>query len=101
MCDLKFNIWVHRDKRTYYYSNGAIISLTKGRQVRYPGTFHIGFILDNEKKVNEIYQRLKENGFDVNPPQRLHAWTFYVKAPGGFKVEVLCRSKRVEENMGS
>ena len=41
------------------------------------------------KDVHEVNRRLKEDGFDVSPPQRLHAWTFYVKAPGGFTVEVL------------
>ena len=30
------------------------------------------------------------DGFDAAPPARSHAWTFYVKAPGGFVVEVLC-----------
>jgi catechol 2,3-dioxygenase-like lactoylglutathione lyase family enzyme len=30
-----------------------------------------------------------DDGFDVEPPQRHHAWTFYVQAPGGFTVEVL------------
>jgi catechol 2,3-dioxygenase-like lactoylglutathione lyase family enzyme len=58
-------------------------------QVKYPGNFHIGFAQDSEERVNEIYRRLKEDGFDVEPPQRSHAWTFYVNAPGGFMVEVL------------
>jgi lactoylglutathione lyase len=40
--------------------------------------------------VNELNQRMKDDGFDVEPPQRLHAWTFYVQAPGGFTIEVLC-----------
>jgi len=35
-----------------------------------------------------MYQRLKGDGFDVNPLQRTHAWTFYVQAPGGFTVEI-------------
>lgn len=69
---------------------GLVLTLMKGDQVIYPNTFHIGFIQESEDKVNEIYQRLKDDGITVNPPQRSHAWTFYVQAPGGFTVEVLC-----------
>ncbi|HZG17750.1 MAG TPA: VOC family protein [Candidatus Bathyarchaeia archaeon] len=70
--------------------DGSVITLMKGAQVSYPNTFHIGFIQESEEKVNQINQRLKDDGFDVPPPQRLHGWTFYVNAPGGFTVEVLC-----------
>nr|WP_276562758.1 VOC family protein [Paenibacillus anseongense] len=69
---------------------GLVLTLMKGDQVTYPSTFHIGFIQESEDRVNEIYQRMKEDGLPVNPPQRSHAWTFYVQAPGGFTVEVLC-----------
>ena len=69
--------------------NGMILSLMKGNNVKYPGTFHIGFAQESEDKVNEINQRLKDDGYDVKPPTRSHAWTFYVHAPGGFMVEVL------------
>lgn len=68
---------------------GMVLTLMKGAQVAYPKTFHIGFAQESEEKVNEINRRLKDDGFDVDPPQRSHGWTFYVKAPGGFTVEVL------------
>jgi lactoylglutathione lyase len=68
---------------------GLVLTLMKGNQVSYPNTFHIGFIQESEDRVNEINQRMKDDGFDVEPPQRSHAWTYYVKAPGGFIVEVL------------
>jgi lactoylglutathione lyase len=64
------------------------LTLMKAGQVEYPRTFHIGFSQESEQRVNEIYQQLKDDGFDVNPPQRTHAWTFYVKAPGGFTIEI-------------
>lgn len=76
--------------------NGLVLSLTSlkvGREteVKYPATFHIGFIQESEERVNEINQRLMEDGFDVPPPSRLHgSWTFYFQAPGGFTIEVLC-----------
>ncbi len=69
--------------------NGLVLTLMKAGQVSYPGTFHIGFIQESEQCVNEMYQRLKDDGFKVEPPQRSHAWTFYIQAPGGFTVEVL------------
>lgn len=68
--------------------SGLVLTLMKGNQVSYPNTFHIGFIQESEDRVNEINQRMKDDGFDVEPPQRSHAWTFYVQAPGGFTVEV-------------
>src|SRR5688572_29191164 len=71
--------------------NGFILSLMKaGRtvEVAYPSTFHIGFFVDNEATVDEVNQRMKADGYDVNPPERHHAYTFYVQAPGGFTVEL-------------
>ena len=68
--------------------NYLALTLMKAGQVSYPGTFHIGFNQESEERVNEIYQRLKDDGFEVKPPQRSHAWTFYIQAPGGFTVEV-------------
>lgn len=75
--------------------NGMILTLTSmkvGREteIRYPSTFHIGFIQETEGQVNEINNRLKTDGFDVPPPSRQHgSWTFYFLAPGGFTIEVL------------
>src|SRR4051812_20879496 len=61
--------------------NGMVLTLIrfpKGKEIEYPYTFHIGFIQESEEKVNEINQRLKEDGFDVPPPSRQHgSWTFY------------------------
>jgi len=59
-------------------------------QVRYPSSFHIGFIQPSPARVDEINQRLRDDGFDVDAPARLHgSWTFYFQAPGGFTIEVL------------
>ena len=75
--------------------NGIVLSLTNmnvGREseVKYPVTFHVGFIQESEERVNEINQRLKADGYDVPPPSKQHgSWTFYFLAPGGFTIEVL------------
>ncbi|MCG8352428.1 MAG: VOC family protein [Chloroflexales bacterium] len=71
--------------------NGMVISMFQGEKVSYPDTFHIGFIQESAERVNEINQRLRNDGFDVPPPSKQHgAWTFYFQAPGGFTVEVMC-----------
>ena len=73
---------------------GLVLTLMKvgqATEVNYPASFHIGFIVENEERVNEVNKQLKSAGFDVKPPRHFHgAWTFYFKAPGGFTVEVLC-----------
>jgi lactoylglutathione lyase len=73
-------------------SSGFILTLSnvdKVTSVEYPGIFHIGFMQDSRERVDEIYQRLKTDGFDLEPPKEFHgAWTFYFQAPGGFTVEV-------------
>ena len=75
--------------------DGSVISLThmkiaKETEVRYPASFHVGFIQESEECVNEINQRLRADGFDVPQPDRQHgSWTFYFRAPGGFTIEVL------------
>lgn len=67
---------------------GLLLALMKGKQVSYPKSFHIGFEQESEDQVNEINRHLRDDGVDVKPPKRAHRWTFYVKAPGGFTIEV-------------
>jgi len=85
--------------------NGMVLTLTKARAsdrvedgedtgaagaVRYPSSFHVGFVQPSHERVNEINQRLRDEGFEVDPPAHLHgSWTFYFQAPGGFTIEVL------------
>lgn len=60
----------------------------KATEVKYPGNFHIGFFVESEAKVDEMNRRLKEDGYDVAPPERRHVYGFYTEAPGGFTVEI-------------
>ncbi len=73
--------------------NGLVLTLIKSprtTELQYPSTFHIGFIQESEEHVNAIYERLRNDGYEVNAPQRLHgSWTFYFLCPGGFLIEVL------------
>ena len=58
--------------------------------VRYPSSFHIGFIQPSRERVNEINERLRQDGVRVEPASEQHgAWTFYFRAPGGFTIEVM------------
>jgi len=65
--------------------NGMVLTLTSMKvggetEVRYPYTFHIGFIQDSAEKVNEIHARLVSDGFDAPAPSRQHgSWTFYFR----------------------
>ena len=74
--------------------NGMVVGLFhpgEEAEVKYLGSFHIGFIQETEEKVNEVNRRLKQDGFDLPAPSRQHgSWTFYFLAPGGITIEVLC-----------
>lgn len=77
-----------------YDDEGLVLTLIQaeaGEPVRYPASFHIGFIQESPDKVNELHRRLISDGFEVEAPHKAHgAWTFYFTAPGGFTIEVLC-----------
>jgi catechol-2,3-dioxygenase len=80
---------------------GMVLTLIKARAedhdqgpgshgVKYPSSFHIGFIQPTRERVNEINARLAADGFHVPPPSIQHgSWTFYFTAPGGFTIEVM------------
>jgi lactoylglutathione lyase len=68
---------------------GMVLTLMQGKDHVYPKHFHIGFDQSDESVVNALWQRMKDDGFEPSTPERAHAWSFYVRAPGGFLVEVL------------
>jgi len=71
--------------------DGSVIALMKaGRaaEASYPANFHIGFFVGSESEVDALHRRLAEAGFEVTTPERHHGYTFYVKAPGGFTIEL-------------
>ncbi len=68
----------------------ALFLAKNGTEASYPPGFHIGFIQQSEDSVNQINDRLRQDGYQVPKPSRLHgSWTFYFKSPGGFTIEVL------------
>ena len=72
--------------------NGMVLSLMNLQgeaKVAYPGMFHVGFIQESRKDVDALNERLKAGGFAVKAAREYHgSYTFYVKAPGDFTVEV-------------
>ena len=75
--------------------DGSVLALNNFKEraeVAYPDDsldFHIGFGQDSRERVDEIHASLKVGGLDPEKPHEFHgAWTFYIKAPGGFFVEV-------------
>lgn len=77
---------------------GFIFTLSnfeKATEVAYPGAFHVGFMQDSRERVDAIYEQFKADGFDVEAPKEFHgAWTFYLRAPGNFVVEVGYQHRR-------
>ncbi len=69
----------------------TLTNIDGATEVQYPGAFHIGFGQEKlSAKVDEINRRLREDGYEVDAPAKMHgSWTFYFRAPGGFVVEVL------------
>lgn len=80
----------HASFAVLFDDRGMVVTLMKGRTADYPTTFHIGFMQPTDDAVDVLHGRLAADGFAADPPARSHAYTFYVKAPGGFVVEVLC-----------
>ena len=66
----------------------SLMKAGKASNVAYPSNFHIGFFVASEAIVDDINRRLRDDGYDVAPPEHHHAYTFYVAAPGGFTVEL-------------
>jgi lactoylglutathione lyase len=68
----------------------AMFRVAKGEKLQYPPGFHIGFVQESDERVNQINQHLREDGYKVPKPARLHgSWTFYFKSPGGITIEVV------------
>src|ERR1700674_385443 len=71
--------------------DGFVLTLMKASKTTnllYPSNFHIGFFVESEAKVDAINRRLKDDGYDVAPPERQHSYSFYVAAPGGVTIEL-------------
>ena len=56
--------------------DGFVLTLMKAgkaTEVAYPGNFHVGFFVESDEIVDEVNSRLKDDGFEVAPPEQHHA----------------------------
>jgi lactoylglutathione lyase len=71
--------------------DGFVLTLMQsklGTEADYPPTFHIGFLNLGVEKTNQIFQDLKSDGYDVNPPGFYHGEELYFLTPFGFTIQV-------------
>ncbi|NQX66390.1 VOC family protein [Paenibacillus alba] len=72
-------------------NDGFLLNLMHGKDINYPDTFHVGFPQENKQEVDNLNQRLKEDGIKVETPAIVHgSYTFYLQAPGGITLEAYC-----------
>ncbi|SEA45996.1 Catechol 2,3-dioxygenase [Paenibacillus sp. ov031] len=71
--------------------DGFLLNLMYGKDIKYPETFHVGFPQDSKEEVDNLNQRLKNDGIQVESPAIVHgSYTFYLQAPGGITLEAYC-----------
>ncbi|HWU64403.1 MAG TPA: VOC family protein [Ensifer sp.] len=62
----------------------------------YPESFdilHVGFIQETREAVDALHARLVADGWDPQAPRNTHgAWAFYLRAKGGYFIEVTTRT---------
>ncbi|GAB4026954.1 VOC family protein [Spirosoma koreense] len=72
----------------------SISNFNKAESPTYPADFHVGFVQDSPEQVKAIYETLKVAGVEVGKEPHNYGgrgtMSFYVAAPGGVMVEVLC-----------
>lgn len=57
----------------------------------YPEGFHFGFIVETRQEVDRLFAQLKSDGHASTGPKEMHgSYTFYLKAPGDFVLEIQC-----------
>lgn len=81
--------------------DGFLLNLMHVKEVSYPDTFHVGFPKKNKQEVDELNQRLQDDGFKVDAPAIFHgSYTFYLQAPGGITIETYCQIEGEDPRSG-
>lgn len=72
--------------------DGTVITLMQqtNKEVAYPATFHIGFLIHDEVRVREIYAALKNDDYEVAEPRKYRgdSLDLYFATPYGFTIQV-------------
>jgi lactoylglutathione lyase len=76
--------------------SGMVLNLShfdkdKSAAIVHHRDLHVGFFVKTFEEVDRVYDRIVADGLAVDAPEKKEGrYTFYVKAPGGFDVEVAC-----------
>lgn len=82
-------------------ADGFLLNLMHGKDIQYPKTFHVGFQQETKEQVDELNERLKADGFEVEDPSLTHgSYTFYLQAPGSFTIEAFCQVEGADPTKG-
>lgn len=71
--------------------SGFVLTLMQAKTnvpVVYPKSFHIGFTGHGVEKTQALYERLKEDGYEVHPPGHYREGEFYFSTPFGITIQV-------------
>ena len=69
----------------------TVVLTTQKEPEAYPKDFHFGFILKTITEVDEMHQRLKEGGQQLDNPKKIRdSYGFYFRIPGDILTEVSC-----------
>jgi catechol-2,3-dioxygenase len=76
--------------------DGFVLILMHGKDeanTRYPGLFHMGYIVADQATVDKTYERMKAAGYEPPSPDILKrggdkTYGFYIVAPGNIVIEV-------------
>jgi catechol 2,3-dioxygenase-like lactoylglutathione lyase family enzyme len=82
----------HKNFQLLVDDDGFVLTLMgvgPSNEVSYPRTFHLGSIQRSKAEVDQLNERLRNDGHEVELPSMRHGhWTFYVEAPGGVTIAV-------------
>jgi catechol 2,3-dioxygenase-like lactoylglutathione lyase family enzyme len=69
-------------------------SFNRNGQSAYPDAFHIGFLVNNQNEVDQLYTKLQQGGILLKqqPSPMRGVYGFYFHAPGNILTEVSCKA---------
>jgi lactoylglutathione lyase len=82
-------------------ASGMVFNLShfdkdKSAAIVYHKDLHIGFFVDSDEEVDRVHTRFAADEVGAGAPERREGrYGFYVKAPGGFDVEIACLDKSI------
>jgi len=70
----------------------SLVLQRRAPEEKYPESFHVGFLLDDEERVLAFHRRAREAGLAISDVQKNNRGTLtYLRGPGEILIEVSCR----------